>query len=963
MKYLLLLLLLLPSAYALVDPLQPADQAFVNSSNVTFEYYVSMQNLTGCTVHVDSFSFPDPAPVNDAINDLLITSIDTGQHNWNVSCANTSTTEVSVTKTFTIDNETPTLAIVTPDNGEHSDIQLDIIPNDNLDTTLDCTVLWQGAAIDTAQVTANTHYQATYAAAGTGTLEVTCTDDALNSITVNRTLTITPSLFLTLTTDKPSYGITETGHLTINSLDNANVTVDICPNEQGFVECVTALIPDTDYPQTITLPYMNVSREYLVDGIAQFGTQIVSSQTTYRVDNSLTVDIIINNTPKLNETSNLTATASGGIAPYTYEWNISNGTIITGASYLPLSFNGTKKYNITLTATDAAGNTHRVTETINLDLHYDLIFEIRDNQTQEPINGATVELNGTKQTTVLDGRTYFSLPEGEYKIFISAPGYRYLLEEIDVADPETFIAYLEREEGSPLVQITSPTTNATVTSPTAIKYSLTHTEQAACTLLLETEEGWLLENGTMNATGTHEFSREFDEGEHAVRIECVDSKGKTGASATVQFSVGVIPEAPPAPPVEVDLSFLDEASEEFATILENIKGYAQKEKEAVALIKFDKQLRNTRRAIQQAIRDLDSTQFRTDLDDAQKEQEQATIIQRITATIANTPKAIEILDTLSYVAYVDEENIDAVVEELTTIDGMTENTNFLRRAILEDQQKFTITSQLMHVEIFYKNGSAAVQTIVEREFTYGENVEDYSLIELIPKKVIDRASRIIFHTDMEILQEDPIIRFGQEEKIVYIIPKKVSFSRMKEIRTILARTYAAENKITGYAIFTGGIGEYGLYGGSLLAIIILLYLCYYFDIIKQIKYIRYRFGKNEQVHYLRVLIGDIEDQLQANNYEKAELLYKEVRLSYDAQSELAQNDLYEDVMAIVQRMDNYYFNMIMIELDHHLKAEDMHGAINAYEKLVGTFERLDRESQQQLVQTVSAMAKRLGVHA
>jgi outer membrane protein assembly factor BamD (BamD/ComL family) len=60
-------------------------------------------------------------------------------------------------------------------------------------------------------------------------------------------------------------------------------------------------------------------------------------------------------------------------------------------------------------------------------------------------------------------------------------------------------------------------------------------------------------------------------------------------------------------------------------------------------------------------------------------------------------------------------------------------------------------------------------------------------------------------------------------------------------------------------------------------------------------------------------------------------------------------------------MDSYYFNMIMIELDGHLKDGNMESAIRSYEKLTGTFERLDIERQQQLVTAVIGMAKRIGL--
>jgi hypothetical protein len=76
---------------------------------------------------------------------------------------------------------------------------------------------------------------------------------------------------------------------------------------------------------------------------------------------------------------------------------------------------------------------------------------------------------------------------------------------------------------------------------------------------------------------------------------------------------------------------------------------------------------------------------------------------------------------------------------------------------------------------------------------------------------------------------------------------------------------------------------------------------------------------------------------------------------------LEQNDLQEEVITLVKRLDSFYFNLVMLELDSSLKQGDMHQAIEAYEKLTGTFSRLDPEQQNQLVNVVHGLAQRLGL--
>jgi len=90
------------------------------------------------------------------------------------------------------------------------------------------------------------------------------------------------------------------------------------------------------------------------------------------------------------------------------------------------------------------------------------------------------------------------------------------------------------------------------------------------------------------------------------------------------------------------------------------------------------------------------------------------------------------------------------------------------------------------------------------------------------------------------------------------------------------------------------------------------------------------------------------------------MLYKELRLTYDTLPPFAKNELYDEIAALLAKMDAYYFNTVMLELDGHMKAGDLESAILAYEKLTGIYTRLGPKEQANLATVVSALGRRIG---
>ena len=980
-------------ALALVDLLNPIDGGATNATTLTFEYYASVPALTGCTLAINGNTFIDPDAQSNAINSVTVQAMTPGAYSWNVSCTDGTNAETSITRALLIDTQSPTIAVMAPTNNSTAPvIPVDIIPYDDGTASLTCEVIWNGMTLDTVPVVPNTRFARNYTpspgpAPGNGTVRLVCTDRAGNAAAQTRAVLYQPVFAVMLTTDRSDYAINDPVRLTVDTINGANVSIDICPDQTGFVQCTTALLGSNEYPQAFTLPYMNKTGSYIVEAAARYGNVVRINRTRYTIANSLTVQITMSGTQKINGTINLTAVPSNGVAPYRIRWNLTDGTIVSDASTVAIKLNASGSFTHRVMVTDAANNTRNETYTYTIEPLVPITVRVIEKTSGQPIVGADVSLDGNTPVenakTVANGIAYLQVEPGDYRLFASASGYNYGLEDITVNDANNlpYAIALTQNALKPAVTLLSPSQGNLLESPVTVSFRAQHPNALLCTLYTSTDGSWFAPNTTVevnNAIVGVESSIivPFQLGSYTVRVECTDATdaSRTGASPTVGFEVTAVGDMAVAgqsaggtsgsttSPTKDELR-MQEAIAHFEALLQSIESYGQREKEAVLLLGYDRDLRNAKRAAQQAVRDINDLQYRQEYDDAGREQERKRIAATIEDVLAKTPQSLSVKDTKSFVRYIEEDDVEVVSTELAGLGGLAADPRVIARKLLDDQQQFTISTKAMHVDYAYIDGTTKSLTVLTRSFTYAKDISpDYAVYEIIPKEVVTSARDLTIIGKAEILKDDPVLRFGAEQSFTYIIPRRVDMTRVEDIKTVLLRPYAGESGLlTGFAIFgAGDTAALGTPAVIVLIVVVLAYLVYYFDLFKHVRYLVYRIGKKGKLHYMRVLIGDADDNLAAGDYEKASMLYKELRLTYDTLPPFAKNELYDEIAALLAKMDAYYFNTVMLELDGHMKAGDLESAILAYEKLTGIYTRLGPKEQANLATVVSALGRRIG---
>ena len=224
---------------------------------------------------------------------------------------------------------------------------------------------------------------------------------------------------------KQQYSISELAGYTVHAPDNSNMTAEICgplPQGQGFAECYETSYVGINFPYAVAHKHTNKTGTYTVKIDVKHKNLTLTDQKNYTVVNSITNSIQGPTKIKVNEETNITATAIGGVSPYTYKWVLDNGTIINGQS-LKIKYGSTGSYPVKLSVKDAYGNEKNDTTTINVRKHFTLNVKVRNNDDNKAINLAEVRIDGTEKFTNSNGDVSFELFEDEYNVRVFADGY------------------------------------------------------------------------------------------------------------------------------------------------------------------------------------------------------------------------------------------------------------------------------------------------------------------------------------------------------------------------------------------------------------------------------------------------------------------------------------------------------------------------------------------------------------
>lgn len=699
---------------------------------------------------------------------------------------------------------------------------------------------------------------------------------------------------LTVTTDKKTYALGEQAKYQITFPTGYTLQTEICgpvpKSGEGFVECYDqADLQGVLSPQTITHTYTNQEGKYLINVDAISGANIISSTTNYNVTNNMDIKIVGDTIVLEKEEIELSSTITGGIAPYTYEWTLSNGSKITGNN-LNIVYGTQGTYSTKINITDSKGNTKSSTFSILVKLPYEVKVSVMDKATRSLIQDAEVDIDSWSGLTDSSGIIILKVPLGTHDLEVRADGYFKQNREITVDGKEALLIELNKKsssttsDGSFSINLLSPTKNEEINIDATFKAEVKTDDETNCELYV-TEQGtsWskLLKSWAMSSDEILQHSEKLNpEKEYIWYVGCENQDTqitsetqtfKTNKASTVDFAGAQSDDADPG---EIRRR-LEQASDNIAALDLNAKQIA----ETLEIpTKIDRALRDYDRVL----RDVNNIQFRSDLSDKDKQDKKNEYTSKLNDIEQNTVLNLELIKSEQVVKYPKKEELRQIITEYAQEKNKKDSIN---EEILNDlQNNILVKTKISHVSLTYLTQDSEDITLIEKEITFTKNTSGKSfLMEYIPKDLEGSASNINFITTSEILKNDPIIKFENQNKIAYYLEGQKNIELAKTTSLIL---YDESIFTKSRGLITGNVLGFVDFTSPtflivLLALIIVLYASYSFEIIPDMAGL-FSKGKSEKItRKIQYLIQDINEKIKINDLNNANLIFKELRIVYE----------------------------------------------------------------------------------
>ncbi|PLW79582.1 hypothetical protein C0585_06975 [Candidatus Woesearchaeota archaeon] len=710
-------------------------------------------------------------------------------------------------------------------------------------------------------------------------------DDDCNPATLD-------NLEVSISISKSEYDIGEEVSYIITGTPNSNVTIDLeSPNNYYDYQ---ANYIEQEMPIIDSILTTSKIGDYTIKVKLSKGEYFEEANATFTISNSIRTNIEGDKDLIIGEELEIEASASGGVAPYTYSWNLDDGNVKTGSS-ITHTYSDGGNYDVILTIRDSQGNTKTKTIDVDVDELYDVTFVVKDLE-GNLIKGVEISADDVSGTTGSNGIIKLSLVEGEKIIFAYKAGYELFEMSKDIDEDQSIDIRIKTTDTTAPKITLSKSSIDTDSGDAIIGYRVDDSSKVSCTLFIN-EDGseWWNEKETQESiTDIGEFKLTgIESDETYYKIECIDSEKNSAYS-----DIGNIRY------VKIDSSKSDE-SKEYLDIIEleliNIKTLD------IATSKVYDAL-HIKEALQVAKKDFANYDQRmysllnedcigTSCDNRDFEIEIEELDNNLDDHKEKTILTLNILNDKEIIDYPELNDVKNVLEPfLKSINKTLTDKEFEKLAEknygLQSYQNIIL--KIYDIEVTYLDGDIEKKTLIIKKLNINGSSSSQKLIEFIPEYL---SEEVEFITESKNLGEHMFEMDSDLDEIAYIIPLRSNKEDFKPW-TMLVDESLPSRTPTGYFIFNlnskDSIKSIMLI--SIFLILISIRLLFYFDIHKKLN-----FGKaKKDFHQMNMLINDCLDYLDAKDYSKAVLIYKEIRMSYEKLDNNVKSKIYEPIIKLVE---------------------------------------------------------------
>jgi hypothetical protein len=793
-------------------------------------------------------------------------------------------------------------------------------------------------------------------------------NNTINSTNSTSTTNNTEPFFsITLNTQELKLG--ELGYYTISANNGSNVSITICPIQDGWVQCYVApeFINDT-YPKTMAMPYGNKSGYYLIDGVMHYENRTIHANATFIVSNTLTASITASKTTAgKGELITFNTSAASGIPPYNYRWVMDDGAVFNGPGAYK-TFNSAGQFTEWLFANDSQNNRFNTSQTITIKENYRLTVVTYDKNNGQKLNNVLVEVNDRNVTTDSNGEAVFDLMEGTYDIYASRDGYGGVLQDFSLRENKTASMNLSFDDSDPpQVDLLTDDNMSFTKENVALKFKGSDITPMYCELYTAlANDSWYTlkdQGGGLASNTEYTFNiNDLDFGDYKWKVTCKDTNNNSQTTEARTFSV-------------VGSTALtesnDKASDDINRALDGLATLSIDETQIAEKLGIKTALEDLLDRSNSLQRDIYDVSFRRDLDDKGKEETRKNITDRLENLRKQTPVSLSVSNTKTFVKYVHDDDLAKIMEDYISSKNLVINNKAFLKYTKSVQSRAVISTKVSNVVLSYMDGRTSEITLITRTINVPLEIDRanfatsnaITIIEVIPKSITPSIDSInILNKDYTVVKSDPIIEFKPTvTEISYYINKSINPDEFQTADTIIVDKNIKETTTATGFITIDSLKNIPTDGKSIMiAIIVLLVLVYVFINFNIIQGIGKLFGNNKKrITYLRVLVNDALDYLKTGDYDKAALIYREIKLNYENATEFIQKEVFEECYTLCNKMDVYYFNELLTEIDELLKSSRNADASLDYQKLEKTYDKIDELYKKDLLGTLEDAFKRI----
>ncbi len=915
------------SAYAQVALTNPlSDQNFTTNSaitsvvfnfnitlgNETYDFTPDVANITNttCLLNINSTTINDS--FSGYTHDFLI-----GEYVWNVSCTAPNSTYDSVNNKFSIATLPLTLNATAMPTAGIAPLTVSFLAN-AFGGIPQYFFIWNfGDGV--FSTFANMSY--TYQNNGTYNATLKIKDSANQTIEKSFIINVQkPKNFTsTVVMDKLEYVVGENAHISINAPMNSTVQLRFFKNNiqidsMDFVHS----IPNSDYiyllysPYPVSTPGNYTMKAYITsDGVTN-NHSVDFRLKTLDALLPLNANIIVDSTNvDAGHDISFRSSVSGGIPPYRYEWDTNNDGTVDSTNVDAMARFNVGNHTVKLTVKDSNNSQAQKTITINSrEPTYRVIVTVADSYTNQLVENADVTFADNLKNTGSSGSVEYLLKGGNYTLKVSKADYHQHLQTFELKDDLSLTVKLNSTIARDIFTVDFLNPASSAGTDLTVKYKVNGVNPD-CTIYFK-EDGWWASKGKVSGAGEKEFTLGLSPGSYDYKIECVDAGTTISTEVrTVKISSDIVQtqsarSASSESSTNIDdIELIYDWIDEMIGTIENL---GVKEKEAADAMNLLSLLQDKRKEVQRIDRDLADLKYLTGTQ-AQIEDRSRDLYAKLRTIKGEIPKAIEILDESEFVKYPREEDIKALFVELKR----GNDTNSIENT-LKIQSKISISTKVKKIIVSYYYADRRTMFIVEKNLEKKDNLQNYTLMEMIPKTLSKSTKEMTFVTPYTLVKEDPIVEINpsENEKIIYYFNSEGDIKDAENIKSILLEKNNVQSKKSNFAGLTGfsikKLVPIKIEDTTLLleviAIIVLLiaYVFYnYSDEIKGILHIDSHDGK--KMEYLRKLRGDIMQSIESNNLERAYLIYEEMKLMYKSLSPQDKGIVFDEISKIAHEIN------------------------------------------------------------